>query len=160
MGEPWLLGLDLGTGGLKTAAVSLRGELLGRATGSVQTRHLPGGGAVQDPDEWWALVRAGVGEALAGGGAAPADLAGVGITGQWGSTVPVGADGCAVGPCLTWADSRGGPLSAAVLGGPLAVLGYAPGNLVQWLRYTGVSRELLDSLRVKLPFDFKETDDA
>jgi hypothetical protein len=30
----------------------------------------------------------------------------------------------------------------------------------QWLRYTGVSRELLDSLRGKLPFDLKETDDA
>ena len=137
MGERWILALDLGTGGLKTAAVSLRGELLGHATGVIHTRHLPGGGAEQDPAEWWTLVREGVREVLAAGGAAPGDVAGVGITGQWGSTVPVGADGCAAGPCLTWADHRGGPYSAAVLGGPLAVLGYTPGNLARWLRFTG-----------------------
>jgi hypothetical protein len=30
----------------------------------------------------------------------------------------------------------------------------------QWLRYPGVSRELLGLLKDKLPFDLQETDDA
>ena len=82
------------------------------------------------------LATSGVAEVLASG--VPSDgLIGVGITGQWGSTVPVDAGGGAVGPCLLWADTRGGPLSARRMGGPISIVGYSPGNLVRWLRFTG-----------------------
>jgi len=56
LGEPWVLAIDLGTGGLKTGAVSVRGEILGHTLGSVRTRYLPDGGAVQDPAEWWTAI--------------------------------------------------------------------------------------------------------
>jgi xylulokinase len=59
----------------------------------------------------------------------------VGITGQYASTVPVGADGEAVGPCLTWADDRGGRFARRTYGGVAA--GYKPTAIVGWLRYTG-----------------------
>ena len=39
-GQPWFLAIDLGTGGPKTGAVSLNGDLLGQNLGSVQTRYL------------------------------------------------------------------------------------------------------------------------
>lgn len=137
MGEPWILAVDLGTGGPKVGAVSLRGELLGHAYRPVRTRYTPDGGAVQDPKEWWQGLCEGVHEVLAGRAARADDLAGVGITGQWGSTVPVDAAGEPVGDCLLWADTRGGPFAARALGGRLSLFGYSPSNLVRWIQLTG-----------------------
>jgi xylulokinase len=136
MTEPWILAVDLGTGGPKTGAVSLDGNLLAVAHRSVETFFSDDGGAVQDPSAWWRGIRDGVAEVL-GRGVPREGVIGVGITGQWGSTVPVGADGEPVGPCLLWADTRGGPLSARRMGGPISIVGYSPGNLVRWLRLTG-----------------------
>jgi xylulokinase len=135
--EPWILAVDLGTGGPKTGAVSLRGELLAHAVAAVRTTYTPDGGAVQDPAEWWDAIRAGVGEVLASGSVGPGDLAGVGITGQWGSTVPVDGDGRAVASCRLWADTRGGRFAARAMGGPVSVFGYSPANIVRWVQITG-----------------------
>jgi xylulokinase len=137
LGEPWILAIDLGTGGPKIGAVSLRGEILGHSLGSVRTRYLPGGGAVQDPSEWWSLICDGVRSLPAGKGVASSDLIGVGITGQWGSTVPVDADGKPAGDCLLWADTRGGRFSAKVMGGRVSLFGYSPVNLLPWMQMTG-----------------------
>ncbi len=137
MGEPWLLALDLGTSGLKVGGVSLTGELLDHEFARLTTRRLPGGGAVQDPESWWEAVRICVAPMLARDRLRAADLAGVGITGQWGSTVPVEESGRAAGDCLLWCDTRGAEHSSRVMGGRLAVLGYSPGNMLRWLRYTG-----------------------
>ena len=136
MTEPWILAVDLGTGGPKTGAVALDGELLAVAHRRVDTTFTADGGAVQDATTWWQGIREGVAEVLASG-VPPDGAVGVGITGQWGSTVPVGADGEATGPCLLWADTRGRPLSAERMGGPISIVGYSPGNLVSWLRLTG-----------------------
>ncbi len=136
MTAPWILAVDLGTGGPKIGAVSLDGELLGVAIRSVPTTYTGDGGAVQDPRAWWQGIRDGVAEMLAGGVAADGAI-GVGLTGQWGSTVPVGAGGEPVAPCLLWADTRGRPLSAKRMGGPISIVGYSPGNLMSWLRLTG-----------------------
>jgi xylulokinase len=136
MAEPWILAVDLGTGGPKTGAVTLAGELLAVTHRQVATTFTEDGGAVQDPREWWEGIREGVAELL-GRGVTSADAVGVGITGQWGSTVPVGKDGEAVGPCLLWSDTRGRALAAKRLGGPISIVGYSPGNLVRWLRLTG-----------------------
>ena len=137
LGEPWILAVDLGTGGPKTGAVSLGGEVLGHAIASVPTRHLPDGGAVQDPEAWWSAILDGARSVLAAKAAAPNDLVGVGITGQWGSTVPVGADGRAVGDCLLWADTRGGRFASKAMGGTVSILGYSPANILRWIQITG-----------------------
>ncbi len=133
MGEPWILAVDLGTGGPKTGAVALDGRLLGHAVSAVHTRYLPDGGALQNPADWWAAV----GRDARTLGAPAGDLVGVGITGQWGSTVPVRADGEPVGDCLLWADTRGGRFSARAVGGPVSVFGYSPDNIVRWVQITG-----------------------
>jgi xylulokinase len=137
LGEPWILAVDLGTGGPKIGAVSLRGEILGHVLGSVRTRYLPGGGAVQDPSEWWKVICDGVRSLVAAKVAEAPDLMGVGITGQWGSTVPVRADGEPAGDCLLWADTRGSRFSAKVMGGAVSLFGYSPVNLLPWMQITG-----------------------
>ncbi|HYM97948.1 MAG TPA: FGGY family carbohydrate kinase, partial [Candidatus Sulfotelmatobacter sp.] len=117
--------------------MSLRGEVVACNHASVQTRYPSGGGAVQDPTEWWDAIRAGVRAVLASGPVRSTDLIGVGITGQWGSTVPVDGGGEAVGDCRLWADTRGGRFSARAVGGPIAPFGYSPGNMVRWIQITG-----------------------
>jgi xylulokinase len=135
--EPWILAVDLGTGGPKTGAVSLGGELLARASSSVQTDYLPGGGAVQDPAGWWDGIRAALHAMIAAGDVDPGALIGVGITGQWGSTVPVGRDGREVGKCHLWADTRGGRFSSEAMGGRVSLFGYSPVNMLRWVQITG-----------------------
>lgn len=137
MGEPWILAIDLGTGGPKTGAVSLRGEILGHALSAVRTTYTADGGATQDPSEWWRVLTADVRTMIESRVASPGDLAGVGITGQWGSTVPVDAQGRPVGSCLLWADTRGGKFSARAVGGPISLFGYSPVNMVRWIQMTG-----------------------
>jgi len=137
VGSGWILAVDLGTGGPKTGAVSLRGEVLAQSHAAVRTRYTPDGGAVQDPNDWWIAIREGVRKVVESKAASVDDLAGVGITGQWGSTVPVGTDGRAVGDCLLWADTRGGPFASKAVGGPVSLFGYSPGNMVRWIQITG-----------------------
>lgn len=134
-----VLAVDLGTGGPKTALVATTGEVLCHETAAVETTLLPGGGAVQDPEAWWRAVTASASRLLASGAVARDDVVAVACTGQWGSTVPVGADGRAVGPCLLWMDGRGQPYSERVLGGagPLSVEGYGPTKVLRFLRKTG-----------------------
>ena len=137
MGLPWILAIDLGTGGPKTGAVTLKGEILGQTISAVHTRYTPDGGATQDPTEWWRAITHDIGSLIRSAAARPADLAGVGITGQWGSTVPVDAAGRPVSGCLLWADTRGGPFSARAVGGPVSLFGYSPVNMVRWIQLTG-----------------------
>ena len=135
MGRPWLLAVDLGTTGLKVGVVAESGEILGRYATELTTTWTPDGGAEQDPAQWWDEVRTGTKHAVGASAVDPADLVGVAVTGQYASTVPVDADGNAVGPCLLWADDRGGRYSRAAFGGVAA--GYKPAAIVPWLRFTG-----------------------
>lgn len=137
MPEPWFLAIDLGSTDLKVGAVSIGGELLAHHTAPVRTEFVAGGGAVQDPSEWLSRLTEGA-RAVAGSSAVDgAALAGVGITGQWGSSVPVGEKNEPVGPCMMWSDTRGAQFSARALGGPLSLFGYSPGNILSWIRVTG-----------------------
>ena len=88
---------------------------------------------MQDPNEWWSAIKEGVRNVAA----SRDDLVGVGITGQWGSTVPVDAKGNAVGDCMLWADTRGGEYSARAMGGAVSLFGYTPANMVRWIQLTG-----------------------
>jgi xylulokinase len=133
----WVLAVDLGTSGLKVGAVAESGEILGSRQTELVTTFTDDGGAEQDVRTWWEALRAATDALTLGEGrvADATDLMAVGITGQYASTVPVNAAGEPVGPCLTWADDRGGPYSRAAFGGPAA--GYKPTAILPWLRYGG-----------------------
>ena len=134
-----VLAIDLGTGGPKTAYVTVDGDVLGHELVPVATTLLPGGGAVQEPAAWWDAIRGSARRLVEAGTVRPDDVVGVTCTGQWGSTVPVGPDGTAVGPCLLWMDARGGRYSPAVLGGkgPVEVEGYGPTKALRFIRVSG-----------------------
>jgi xylulokinase len=134
-GEGFVLAVDLGTGGPKVGLVSLTGRIAWQAHLPVSTRHLPGGGAVQDAEEWWRLIADAAQRGLASGAVARDAVVAVSCTSQWASLVPVDADGRPVGDCIMWQDRRGGRHARRRFGGWLG--GYAPLALARWIRRTG-----------------------
>ena len=134
-GEPCVLAVDLGTGGPKVAVVSESGRILAHATEPVPLHLLEGGGAEQDPDDWWAAISAASRRAVAEAG--PVELIGVGCTAQWSGTVPVDANGSALMRAVIWMDSRGNSAIRKVAGGSVNVLGYDPRKLMRWVQVTG-----------------------
>lgn len=133
--QRFVLAVDLGTGGPKVGLVSLIGRIAWQDHLAVATRHLPGGGAVQDAEAWWRLIADASRRALASGVVAPEALVAVSCTAQWASTVPVDAGGRPVGDCIMWQDRRGARHARRAFGGPLS--GYAPLPLLRWVRRTG-----------------------
>ncbi|MEB3034425.1 xylulokinase [[Mycobacterium] nativiensis] len=130
-----VLAVDLGTGGPKVGFVSLDGTVLWSDLISVPTHYGPGGEATQDAGLWWAIIRDTTRRGLAESGVRGEQVAGVSITGQWASTVPVDAAGRPVGPCVMWMDTRGAPHSRKAIGGWLQ--GYRPRALLSWIRRNG-----------------------
>jgi len=133
--ERCVLAVDLGTGGPKVGFVALDGTVLWCDHVEVTTSYGDDGSATQDAEGWWTIIADATRRGLAETGASGEQVVGVSITGQWASTVPVGADGRPVGPCVMWMDTRGAPYSRAALGGRLQ--GYKPRVLASWIRRNG-----------------------
>ena len=133
MSRRWILTVDLGTGGPKTAAVALDGEVLATSFTPVETEHTADGGATQDVAAWWSGIGAATRAFVADGVVDPRGLHAVGLTGQFASTVPVDEHGRPVSDCLMWSDTRGAGYSQETVGGPVA--GYAPLALAAGIRY-------------------------
>ena len=53
----YILAIDLGSTSLKTAMVADNGEVIASAEDRITTHMLPGGGAEQDPEEWWEVAK-------------------------------------------------------------------------------------------------------
>ncbi|MSW42991.1 MAG: carbohydrate kinase, partial [Actinobacteria bacterium] len=126
MAERWILAIDLGNGGPKVGVVTLGGEIAATSFEPVSVEIGLDGTATQDPLEWWNALVAAARTAIAASSFAGDDLHAVAVTGQWGTTVCVDADGQPVGQAILWADTRGGKYSAKLVGGPVSVQGYAP----------------------------------
>ena len=131
----WVLAVDLGNGGPKVAAVYPDGSLGPTAQRPVSVDIGLDGRATQDAGEWWPALVESIREVTTQMGDEPATA--VGITGQWGSTVPVDDHGDPVGPVLLWADTRARPYMREVIGGPVSVQGFAPQKVLPWIRLTG-----------------------
>lgn len=106
MADRLLLGIDLGTTAAKAALFSLTGRKVASAQAAYQYRMPHPGWAEMDADEWWdaacRLTRAILAEAAA----PPERIAGVGVSGQTPTLLPVTGDGRPLGPAILWLDTR------------------------------------------------------
>ena len=132
-----VLAVDLGTSVLKVALAAVDGTIVAAEQEPCSVSLLPGGGAEQDPEDWWTLIGKASTRLLAGGGVSPASVAAVSCTTQWSGTVATGEDGRALRPAIIWMDSRGAPQARRVAGGPVRVQGYGVDKLARWVRKTG-----------------------
>jgi xylulokinase len=136
-GSGFVLAIDLGTGGPKAALLDASARLVSYAFEPVGLTLLPGGGAEQDPAEWWAAIATASRRALARGRIDPRSVVGIGFTAQWSGTVAVDAAGAPVRPAISWLDSRGATAIRRQLRGVPSVLGYDLRALVRLIRLTG-----------------------
>lgn len=133
----WALAIDLGTSGPKVGLVAADGRVLGGAHESVALHVLPGGGAEQEPEDWWRAVATAAGRVTAAHPDEASRVVTVGVTAQWSGTVPVGADLRPLGRAIIWLDARGAGEVRRLIGGPLRVAGYGLGKMARWVRLTG-----------------------
>jgi len=140
---PLILAIDLGTSGPKVALVTATGRVLGGETAPTRLHLLEGGGAEQEPEDWWAAIVDATTRLHARGLADPARVVAVGVTSQWAGTVPVDAEGRALGRAIIWMDARGARYMDELVGGRVKVEGYAAHKLWTWLRRTGGAPSLV-----------------
>ncbi|RMG99014.1 MAG: xylulose kinase [Deltaproteobacteria bacterium] len=130
-----ILAIDLGTSGPKVALVDRRGRVRASGTAPTSVRTLPGGGAEQDPDAWWAAIVTATRRCLASGDGASVEA--VAVTSQWSGTVAVDGKLRPLRPAIIWMDTRGRAALDRRLGGPLRIAGYGPARLWRWIDRTG-----------------------
>lgn len=136
-GEKYILAVDLGTSGPKSALVSTRGEILADVFVKNDIQLYPDGGAEQDPEQWWQSILESFKRILAKG-LVPVDrIVAICCSTQWSGTVAVDKGGRHLMNALIWLDSRGSRYIETITGGLIKIEGYAVTKLLRWLRLTG-----------------------
>lgn len=107
-----LLGVDIGTTGLKAALVDGDGRVLAEAGREYPTQHPHPGWAEQDPDGWWRAMVSATCEIVTRAGAQGQRLGGICVSSMAPVVVPVDRRGRPLGPGLIWADKRADAESA------------------------------------------------
>lgn len=134
--ERHVLAIDLGTSALKVALVSLGGEVVASEQEVCRVELFPGGGAEQDPEEWWALIAGASSRLMARGVVPPESVVAVCCTAQWSGTVVVDGSGRPIRNAIIWMDSRGAQYARRITRGPVRIQGYGVDKLVRWIRKT------------------------
>lgn len=105
-----LLGIDIGTTGVKAALFAAGdGRVLSSSFVDYPLVHPFPGWAEQDPEDWWQATLAAIRSCLTGGvhhGVQPADVRGVGLSGQMHGVVLLNEAYEVLRPAIIWADQR------------------------------------------------------
>ncbi|MCL2495698.1 MAG: FGGY-family carbohydrate kinase [Oscillospiraceae bacterium] len=143
-----VLAYDIGTTGVKTCIFDV-GEtiaLLGAAGGGYPLYVLPGGGAEQNPEDWWSAMRETTGKALARAGLAPERIEGISFCSQMQGVILVDRDGLPLRRAMSYMDQRAVEEHKKGIAFGLQIAGGNVYRLLKSLRYTGAA-----SLSVKDP---------
>jgi xylulokinase len=102
-----ILGIDLGTSGVKAAVFAPDGGLRGAGRGSYPVDTPRPGWAETDPELWWKATAEAVRGALASCPRGGAEIAAVGLDVLYPAVVPMAADGRPLHAALLYCDQRG-----------------------------------------------------
>jgi xylulokinase len=100
------LGVDIGTSATKTLAIDETGRVLASSSSEYPCDHPYPGWSEQDPELWWQATVQTIGRVLRSGQIAPADVAGLGLSGQMHGSVFLDQAGKVIRPALLWNDQR------------------------------------------------------
>ncbi len=139
--DKYILAIDLGTSGPKTALVSVHGEVVDFEFEQTRVLYFPNGGAEQSPDEWWDALMKSMKRLLAKKRVPIDNIIAISCTTQWSGTVPVDRMGKHLMNAIIWMDSRGSPYVKEIIDGFFKLEGYDLRKLWRWLRLTGGAPE-------------------
>src|SRR5262249_28256424 len=134
--DRYILAIDLGTSALKVALVSVTGEVIAAGEEAHRVQLLPGGGAEQDPEGWWAMITRVSSRLMARGVVPPGAVAAVCCTAPWSGTVPGDEGGRPFRNAIIWMASRGAPYARRITSGRVRLSGYGADKLARWIRKT------------------------
>ena len=95
-----IVGLDIGTTGVKAIAVGPTGEIVARAERGYALSTPRPGWSEQDPEDWWTATRAAIADL------GPLEIAGIGLSGQMHGLVALDTAGQVIRPAILWNDQR------------------------------------------------------
>ena len=98
--EPILIGLDVGTTGVKALAISPDGEVVGRAEEEYPLSTPRPGWTEQEPEDWWRATETALGALGA------ERVAGIGLSGQMHGLVALDEHDRVLRPSILWNDQR------------------------------------------------------
>ncbi len=134
-----ILTVDLGTTSCKVGLTTPNGDVVAftQESDAAPVHFLPGGGAEQDPADWWAVITRTVRRLFQETGIPVERVAGISCCAPWSGTVPVDRDGTPLGNAIIWMDTRGAPYVHEITGGLIRVEGYGLLKALTWIRLTG-----------------------
>ncbi|GGJ03500.1 xylulokinase [Alicyclobacillus cellulosilyticus] len=101
-----LLGIDVGTSGVKVVLFDEAGQPLAGALRDYPLYQPAPGFTEQQPEEWWAATVAAIRHVMAASGVRPEDVAAVGFSGQMHGLVLLDGQGQVIRPAILWNDQR------------------------------------------------------
>lgn len=108
------LGIDIGTSGTKTLAMREDGEILATANYDYPLSTPRPGWSEQEPTDWWKASVKGIKAVLKAGKIKPAEVKGIGLSGQMHGSVFLNKDHEVIRPALLWNDQRTGKECAEI----------------------------------------------
>lgn len=110
----YLIGVDIGTSGTKTVLFDATGQVIASATEEYPLYQPQNGWAEQDPADWWGAAHRTIRAVLEQSGVNPADVAGVGLSGQMHGLVMLDDAGSVLRRSIIWCDGRTGKECAEI----------------------------------------------
>lgn len=104
----YLLGVDLGTSGTKTVIYNIDGQAVASETIEYPMYQPQNGWAEQDPHDWRDAALKTIKAVIEKSGVSPADIKGLGISGQMHGLVMLDKDGEVIRNSIIWCDGRTG----------------------------------------------------
>jgi len=135
--KKYILAIDHGTGGPKSAIVSTEGEVIDWAFEEVPLHVYKGGGVEQDPNDWWNAILNTSKKVIDSGKVTVENIVGICNTSQWSGTVPVDEEGNHLMNGIIWMDIRGAPYVKKLHKGLLKFSGFNIRKALIWLKRSG-----------------------
>ena len=135
--KKFILAIDHGTSGIKAAVVSVDGRVLDYEYEKTPIHFLPGGGAEQNPDDWWSALLTACSRLITNGAVSVSDIVAIAVSSTFSTTVAVDKNGNHLMNALTWMDSRGAPYVKKMVEGFPSVDGYGIFRIMKWIPKTG-----------------------
>ena len=135
--KKYVLAVDHGTSAMKVALADMCGQILAFECEDTPVYYTEGGGAEQNPDEWWDAFIKCSNQLIDKNLVSVDDIVAISCSSQWSGTVPVDSDGNHIMNAIIWMDSRGAQYIRKTFRGIINIDGcYSITNALRWIRKT------------------------